>query len=226
MVADILNFLAQSSTTTIIVAYIFALWAALTIWTWFDISNRTRNFFYRIGAMILVALGSLLGFVIYLMLRPSQTRDEVSFRELEEKIFESQSKSALCFNCSEVVHPEFTYCANCGEQVRKNCQNCEREISFTWNICPFCSRPQNEIPKLPIIGAVAMEDGVESSRWGKIISVLSIVRRIRLPKVSGITLKKGGKKRGRPRKEKTETETSKRPRGRPRKEITPISSEA
>ena len=226
MVADTLNFLSQSSTITIILAYLFALWAALTIWTWFDVSNRTRNFFYRIGAMILVSLGSLLGFVIYLMLRPSQTRDEAEFRELEEKIFESQSRSALCFNCSEVVHPEFTYCANCGEQVKKSCQNCEREINFNWNICPFCSHPQNDIPKLPIIADVDIENGLEPKRWGKIISIFSIVGRVRLPRISGIKLKKGGKKRGRPKKEKAEIETSKRPRGRPRKEITPISSEA
>jgi len=226
MVADIISFLSQSGTITVIVAYIFALWAALTIWTWFDISNRTKNVFYRIGGLILVALGSLLGFVIYLMLRPSQTRDEVEFRELEEKIFESQSKAALCFNCGEVVHPEFTYCANCGEQVRKHCQNCERETSFTWNICPYCSHPQKETPKLPIIGDVAVGNSAETRRWGKIVSVLSIVKSVRLPKVSSFSLKKGGKKRGRPKKENTDIETRKRPRGRPRKEITPISSGA
>lgn len=222
MVADIISFLSQTGTITVLLGYIFALWAALTIWTWFDIASRTDNFFYRLGAIILVALGFLLGFVIYLILRPAQTKDELEFRFLEEKIFESQSKAALCHNCGEVVEPEFSFCAHCGTKVRRVCENCERQISFTWNICPYCSHPQGEVPARP-------EEKVEVTEILEPatprVRIFSLIRSVRLPNLPKFSLRKGGKKRGRPRKERVEVGI-KRSRGRPRKEISPVSTEA
>lgn len=223
MVADLLGFLSQSAVLTALIAYIFALWVVLTIWTWFDVSARTGNYIYRLGALILVALGSLLGFVIYLMLRPFHTKDEVDFRLLEEKIFESQSLGALCYNCDEVVEPEFTYCVNCGVRVKDECVNCQRMINHLWKICPHCSTPKNrELKK-----ESSVLETTEGNRLlvirAPIISLFVMVRNIILPKVS---LGKGGKKRGRPKKEKVEDNSVKRPRGRPRKEITSVSTEA
>src|SRR3989344_1058456 len=134
MVADFLSFLAQTGITTILIVYIFALWAALTVWTWFDVSVRTSNVIYRLGAIILVALGFILGFILYIVLRPAHTKNELEFRILEEKIFESQSKSSLCYNCESVLEAEFLYCAKCGVKVKTVCVRCEREISHAWNV--------------------------------------------------------------------------------------------
>ncbi len=224
MIADIINFLSQASTITIVVGYIFALWLALTIWSWFDVSSRTSNIFYRFGAIVLVALGSLLGFVIYLMLRPAQTKDEVQFRHLEEKIFEAQSKAALCNDCGEVVEPEFSYCASCGVKVRKNCSNCERELSYTWNVCPYCAHTQKETDdKVTISEEIKVEEILEPGTPPQ-LAVISFIKKLRLS-MPNVLLKRGGKKRGRPRKEKKEISV-KRPRGRPRKQIAPVSSEA
>lgn len=212
MLADFINFLSQTGTTTILVAYIFILWAALTVWTWFDISARTGNIIYRFGAIILVALGFLLGFILYIVLRPSLTRAELEFRSLEEKIFESQSKSSLCFNCGSVLESEFSYCAVCGVKVRRVCPNCEREISHTWNVCPYCAHPQKDSKELEIKEVTI---GENVSKNGVRFAIFGLVRRIRFPNV---TLPRGGKRRGRPRKEHKES-APKRPRGRPRKEI-------
>ena len=212
MVADFITFLSQTDTTSILIAYVFTLWAALTVWTWFDISNRTGNIIYRFGAVILVALGFLLGFILYIVLRPSLTRDEVEFRSLEEKIFESQSKSSLCFNCGSVLEPEFSFCATCGVKVRRVCPNCEREISHTWNVCPYCSHPQKESNDLEEKKMVPTGNFYRN-RFG--FAIFGFVRRIKIPRVN---LSRGGKKRGRPRKEQEDT-APKRPRGRPRKEI-------
>lgn len=222
MIADIINFLSQASTIAIVLGYIFALWLALTIWTWFDISSRTDNVLYRLGAIVLVALGSLLGFVIYLMLRPAQTKDEVQFRQLEEKIFEAQSRAALCNDCGEVVEPEFSYCASCGVKVRKKCEKCDGELSYTWNVCPYCAHDQKETDKVTVTEEVKVEEVLEPGRPK--LAVLSLIKRLRVP-VPKISLRRGGKKRGRPRKEKQEI-SIKRPRGRPRKEIASASSEA
>ena len=219
MVADFLSFLAQTGITTILIVYIFALWAALTVWTWFDVSVRTGNVIYRLGAIILVALGFILGFILYIVLRPAHTKNELEFRILEEKIFESQSKSSLCYNCGSVLEPEFLYCATCGVKVKKVCVSCEREISHAWNVCPYCSALQKEIKELEV-KEVRMK-GIVSTNVSR-FAVFSFLKRLSIPKVS---LLRGGKKRGRPRKEKQET-SPKRPRGRPRKEITQFSSEA
>ena len=219
MVADFINFLSQAGTITIILGYVFTLWVVLTLWTWFDIGSRTTNVFYRIGSVVLVALGFLLGFVIYLIMRPSQTRNELQMRLLEEKVFESQSRSSFCYNCSEVVEPEFLYCANCGTHLRKNCEGCDREISYIWNICPYCAHRQKEKIKEVI------EDFETPATAGSVrpnIRILAFIKDLRLPKIS---LARGGRKRGRPRKEKVEV-APKRPRGRPRKEIATAPREA
>lgn len=219
MMADIINFLSQSGTIVVLLAYIFTLWVALTLWTWFDISSRTDNIYYRLGALVLVALGSLLGFVIYLMLRPAQTKEEHQFRLLEEKVFESQSRAALCSNCGEAVESQFSFCVSCGTRVKKNCDGCGRQISHTWSVCPYCAYLQREVGELEV--AETAETREVSGSGKPRFTALSLLKNLRVPRIS---LRKGGKKRGRPRKETQEV--AKRPRGRPRKEISTASNQA
>ena len=57
---EVISFLTSSLTITLLVAYVFALWAALVLWTWFDVSDRTENTLYRLGAVLIVATGSVL----------------------------------------------------------------------------------------------------------------------------------------------------------------------
>ena len=145
MVADAIGFVSNSLTITLLVAYIFALWAAIVAWTWIDINTRTDNAFYRLGAVLIVATGAILGFAIYLLLRPSLTKDEEKLREVEEAILSSQSQFFTCPDCYYAVKEDFSYCPNCSRKLVGACTSCSREINNSWNACPYCGTRQREV---------------------------------------------------------------------------------
>lgn len=144
MIADFIAFLANSLTITVLVAYVFALWAALVAWAWIDISGRTDNILYKLGAVLVVATGAILGFAIYLLLRPNLTKDEAALHELEEAILASQAHWQACPKCNHVVGEDFAYCSNCSEKLSTQCVSCSRQINIAWNVCPHCGERQKE----------------------------------------------------------------------------------
>ena len=148
--ADVINFLANSLTITVLVAYLFALWAALVIWTWFDISNRTDNPFYRIGAILIVATGAIFGFAIYLLLRPGSTLEEVQAREIEETILSSQSQFLTCPSCHHTAREDFAYCPNCSMKLLSECPSCNKQINVTWSTCPYCGKERRKVVEVTV----------------------------------------------------------------------------
>jgi hypothetical protein len=138
MVADIINFLSNTLVITLIVGYFFAFWAALLIWTWFDISARTDNYFYRLGAVLMVATGALLGFVIYLLLRPGTTKEETDIRAIENAMVLSHAQVSACPSCYHSVKEGFSFCPNCAFKLHTLCGSCQREVFVSWASCPYC----------------------------------------------------------------------------------------
>ena len=66
-------------------AYLLALWLSLVIWTYMDIRSRSRDFFARVFAALLVLVLGLPGLLLYLILRPQETLAEQYRRSLEEE---------------------------------------------------------------------------------------------------------------------------------------------
>jgi RNA polymerase subunit RPABC4/transcription elongation factor Spt4 len=145
MVAEFITFLTDSLTITLLVGYLFALWAALVVWTWIDISGRTDSILYRLGAILIVATGAVLGFAIYLLLRPGFTKDEGHLREIEEAILASQTQHQACPNCYTSLRRDFAFCPNCSEKLTMECASCQKKVNLAWNICPYCGVRQKEI---------------------------------------------------------------------------------
>jgi len=143
--AEVVAFLSNSLTITVLVAYIFALWAALVVWAWFDVSSRTDNSLYRLGAILMVATGALLGFAIYILLRPNLTKEEVQLREIEEALLTSQATLNICPSCHTSAKEDFEYCSSCSFKLSVACQNCDRKTSVAWSTCPYCGA-KREIP--------------------------------------------------------------------------------
>jgi len=139
---EVISFLTSSLTITLLVVYVFALWAALVLWTWFDVSDRTENALYRLGAVLIVATGIVLGFAIYLLLRPGSTKDEIQMRRVEEAILSSQAHLYTCPECFSVIKEEYLYCTNCAVKLVEACGNCSSNINITWNVCPYCGTKQ------------------------------------------------------------------------------------
>ena len=57
-------------------AYLLALWFALVVWTYRDITSRSTNAFTQIFSTLVVVLFFVPGALIYLILRPRETLDE------------------------------------------------------------------------------------------------------------------------------------------------------
>src|SRR5574337_1408384 len=66
-------------------AFLSALWLSLIIWTFRDMRARSRDVFAQILAALVVALLTLPGLVVYLILRPPRTLAETYEQSLEEE---------------------------------------------------------------------------------------------------------------------------------------------
>jgi hypothetical protein len=228
--AELIALVTNQVVLIVLISYLFLLWVALIFWTLMDITRRTENPFARLGSVFLVGMGFVFGFVLYLILRPATTSEELKIHNIEEKLMENQARSFICPSCSDLVREEFLFCANCGCQVKKECFACKRVLEIVWNQCPYCGAPAS--PRiLPSIKEVNNQKPQGS--------FFTFFRRLFIPERAlpaeikrgpgrprkieaskDVLVKRG---RGRPRKNEPKLETTiKRGRGRPRK--TPFAS--
>ena len=123
-------------------AFLAALWLALVVWTYRDIRNRHRDRLVHILATLLVAILSLPGVLLYLILRPTRTLEEEYERTLEEEaLLQSIEDLALCPGCERRVREDWLVCPTCQTKLKKTCHHCGRLMELAWNICPYCATP-------------------------------------------------------------------------------------
>ena len=123
-------------------AFLAALWLSLIFWTFRDIRSRSRDPFMRILAVIIVALLSLPGVLVHLILRPTRTLEEDYQHTLEEEaLLQSLEDAALCPGCSRHVQKDWVACPNCHVKLKKTCSHCGKAIELPWELCPYCGNP-------------------------------------------------------------------------------------
>lgn len=123
-------------------AFLVALWLSLIIWTYRDISARTRDPLMRLLAAVIVTVLFLPGIAVYLILRPRQTLDEEYQQTLEEEaLLQAIEESQLCPGCGRRVKENWLICPNCHTKLRKNCHQCGKLMELPWLICPYCGTP-------------------------------------------------------------------------------------
>lgn len=116
-----------------------ALWVGLIIWTFKDMRARSRDPFAQIMASFMVAVLTIPGWLIYLMLRPRETLAEAYERALEqEALLQEIEERPACPGCSRVVDDLWKLCPHCHTRLRKDCPDCGRLLELQWNMCPFC----------------------------------------------------------------------------------------
>lgn len=123
-------------------AFLAALWLSLIFWTFRDIRSRSRDPFMRILAVIVVAILSLPGILVYLVLRPTRTIEEEYQHSLEEEaLLQTIEDAAVCPGCSRRVQHDWVACPNCHVRLKKTCAHCGKSIELPWNLCPYCGTP-------------------------------------------------------------------------------------
>lgn len=204
--SDIVTFLSNTLVSIILFGYVIIVWFALVVWTTLDVFNRTNNWVYRILAVILVGIGTIFGFIIYLLVRPPTTKEDRRFHELEEKLLETQARSFLCPQCRDLVREDFLYCPTCGLALKRECPSCQRGLEIVWTQCPYCGFKVGA----GVLPSLAVTVSENSS------SLFSRMTKLFTSAAKPSEVKRG---RGRPRKTTVpELPEVKRPRGRPRKD--------
>ncbi len=128
-------------------AYVAAFWFGLVIWTFRDIQQRSRDAVVQVLATLLVLFSGVLGVVLYLILRPSETLADNYQRSLEEEaIIREIDASPSCPSCQHLVESDYIRCPQCGQSLRKQCETCVRTLEVQWKICPYCGTEQAGSP--------------------------------------------------------------------------------
>lgn len=121
-------------------AYLLAMWVAIVVWTYRDITSRTPDTDLRTLSVGLVAVFSLPGLLIYLALRPSGTLAETYNRQLEAEAFlhDIEQRDA-CPACRRAVTADFAVCPYCRATLQEPCASCRHTLQSAWTICPYCA---------------------------------------------------------------------------------------
>ncbi len=150
--SSVFSLLTFESFLKLVVIYFFIVWIAIIIWVTKDIINRTNNILYQIFSIFTVLLWTPLWIVVYLLIRPSKTLFEKYYEEasIDEEIDLSdfqdektpQEKNQSCKKCSFDIQPEYKFCPNCSNPLKKDCAWCGKEIKPDWHVCPYCGKNQ------------------------------------------------------------------------------------
>ncbi len=134
-----------------------ALWLSLVIWTFRDMRARSRDLFAQILAAAVVAVLSIPGLLIYLILRPRETLAQAYERSLEEEaLLQSIEEKPVCPGCGRAARDHWQVCPYCHTKLKKVCITCGEMLQLGWNICPHCASSQ--------LGYAAAEPSTERRR--------------------------------------------------------------
>ena len=81
-------------------AFVVALWLSMIVWTFRDARRRSRDIFAILLATLMVAIFGPLGLLLYVLLRPPVTLDELYERSLEEEaLLQDLEERPRCPGC-------------------------------------------------------------------------------------------------------------------------------
>lgn len=116
-----------------------AFWVGLIVWTWRDIRTRSADIFAALLATLLVAIFSVLGVLLYLLLRPKHTLAEQYDRALEEEaLLREIEQSPHCHKCGRPAEIGWQFCPHCEAELRHPCRECGQLLDPDWKRCPHC----------------------------------------------------------------------------------------
>jgi len=142
------------------------LWGFTVLWVWSDSSERTSSLLFRMSVTIFVLPFNIPGLIIYYLIRPPLTIEEVYWSELERRylVYETAELND-CPKCDEALMPGFNNCPNCGYVIKVKCIGCGVMINREHKYCQFCGEQnrQRAVSK-EVLTTEVMETAIEGQR--------------------------------------------------------------
>jgi len=136
----------------LLLGYFVLLWFAAALWIYYDCRGRMSGHlgpYVAAGAAILATpLFAPLVWILYRLLRPARTADDVAEQHLTALVAAAAPPGRpTCPDCGAVADPGWQVCPLCATQMREECPRCDAVVDLDWAICPFCEcelRPEEE----------------------------------------------------------------------------------
>lgn len=106
-----------------IIILVIAIPAIIGIYVYRDAKRRGMN--AVLWTLIAVIAPSLIGFIIYLLVRGNYS-------------------NLRCPQCDTPVNEQYVVCPKCGARLRPTCPNCSAPVEGDWKVCPRCTTPLSE----------------------------------------------------------------------------------
>lgn len=140
------------------VVYFFVVWIGLILWVGRDISERSLSRMYQTLCVLIMILLTPFGILIYLIIRPKKTLEDLHHEEVEENLWilweiveerlDVKDEEALyCPECEEEIEKEFIICPSCNCSLKDTCHECHKVIRESWSVCPYCEAKQKKKKK-------------------------------------------------------------------------------
>lgn len=114
-------------------------WLVIIGWVWIDSSERTSKKGIRFVHMLLAVLLNIPGLIIYLIIRPSETIEEIYWADLERRYLKFETAElGDCPKCGDQLYPGYVFCTNCGYEIKKRCPRCNVLVDKDHKFCEYC----------------------------------------------------------------------------------------
>lgn len=133
----------------IIAAVVFVLPIIIGVYVYRDADRRGMNAI--LWALVAALAPSLIGFIIYLLVRGSYS-------------------NLRCPSCDATVKDSFVVCPKCGTKLKPSCPTCSAAVEPDWKMCPKCASPLPE-SQTDVHAPMAAKD---KSIW-KVLVILIVI---------------------------------------------------
>ncbi len=114
-------------------------WIVVLDWVWLDAGERTTKRTSRVVYLLLVLFLNVIGWIIYLIIRPSQTIEQIYWADLERRYLKYETAElGDCPKCGTQLYPGYTFCPKCGLELKTRCEVCNVYIEKSNEYCPYC----------------------------------------------------------------------------------------
>ena len=124
---------------------ILLFWLVIIGWVWIDSGERTSKTSIRVVYLLLVIFLNIPGLIIYLIVRPSETIEQIYWADLERRYLKYEtSELGDCPKCGHQLLPGFVFCSNCGNEIKRRCPKCSVMMNKDLKFCSNCGTQLRE----------------------------------------------------------------------------------